>query len=511
MLLSIAVSTLLLAPAASSCVDFERAHLVGTWISDDGPLQGEIEYQAGYNFSRRGPGVPTANGIVRGRWSVGALALVHAYELPSDRQPAGFKPLQILKLVDCAPDRFSVREQYGDDKTVTTFHRKGTVAATPTPEAAASGIGFLWLVGPLLLVGAIGLAFLVNRRRPSAPAPTGAMAPPRPQQVRPQQPRPPAKPQPPQADIVYPCLKETSWAKLGNSLKRPLWEDESSEYMPWVAWGYDRPHTFDFLSDFHLPQLGKTLDQIAADALRNLRSRSGSWQPVNTPLEKGVTLNLLACADDFLAAERILDVVFMQQAQRRLGARGLLVGAPRREFLVAMDFESPIEATTAFVGVVAIEYHQPKSAPISPLVFVVKDGAIAGIVTAGVAVGRPSEDEEDSEAGGDPDAPTITVLTRNGANGLGDVEILAGGPRFDTLQYGVVTAMAGAVNRIGQDATFSGCITVVILPHTPKAERARLPELETHLKGVAAKATSATGRPIEVSLKIQEGQSPWAL
>src|SRR4029434_6808915 len=98
--------------------------------------------------------------------------------------------------------------------------------------------------------------------------------------------------------------------------------------MPWLAFGYDHPHTFEFLNEEKLKTLGMTEAQGEAQALSNLRKPTPAWQSHDAPLGEGKTLKLLVCLDDFFAAERILDPEFMKEAQRRLGAPAILVGIP---------------------------------------------------------------------------------------------------------------------------------------------------------------------------------------
>ena len=47
---------------------------------------------------------------------------------------------------------------------------------------------------------------------------------------------------------------------------------------------------------------------------------------------------MLACTDDYLAAERILDAAFLQKAQATLGEESLVVGIPARGQICATGF-----------------------------------------------------------------------------------------------------------------------------------------------------------------------------
>jgi hypothetical protein len=224
---------------------------------------------------------------------------------------------------------------------------------------------------------------------------------------------------------------------------------------------------------------------------------------------------MLACGDDFLAAERILDPGFMREAQTRLKARGLLVGIPRRGLLVVTDGEGGVDRISPFVTMVSMQYHRAES-PIGPALFAVKDGAIVGIVEAGAEAGKPTSRDADDEDGDDEDvdeeqedagAPYITMLVVEDSPGVERIEICAGGEDFERLSSGIVSALAGALTRHGSRPGFGGEIRVVILGYTPAAVRKELPRLKAHLEGILAE-TSIAGRTLRVSIKEQESSWP---
>src|SRR5262249_20828325 len=109
--------------------------------------------------------------------------------------------------------------------------------------------------------------------------------------------------------IILPCLKEPGWAGQGD-LCRPLWDGIESAHMPWLAFGYDRPNTIEFLSRAKLEELKKTERDIEREAIRNLRLRKASWHPTQAKLGFLKKLKMLICGDDYFAAEKILDPGF---------------------------------------------------------------------------------------------------------------------------------------------------------------------------------------------------------
>jgi hypothetical protein len=312
--------------------------------------------------------------------------------------------------------------------------------------------------------------------------------------------------------VILPCLKEPSWGRDGLSVCRPLWRGDSPQ-IPWVSFGYDRPESFDFLSRAALADLKKSETEVEREAVRNLSLRKATWESVEVKLGFLKKLRMLGCGDNFLAAERILDPGFMREAQTRLKARGLLVGIPRRGYLVVTDGEGGVDRITPFATMVSMQYHRGESAPISPALFAVKDGSIVGMVDAGAEAGRSAamdaDEEQEEDVGGeeeDAGAPYITTLVVEDSPGVERIEICAGGEDFDRLSSGIVSALAGGLTRHGSRPAFGGEIRVVILGYTPTEVRKELPRLKAHLEGILAE-TRIGGRTLRVS--IQERESSW--
>ena len=309
------------------------------------------------------------------------------------------------------------------------------------------------------------------------------------------------------SDAILPCLKEPSWVGGEEAYCRPLWTGERSPHIPWVAFGFDHPHSFEFLGRQRIEQLGKTDQTLEREALANLKLRAGSWQEVSVKLGWFKKLRLQICGDDFLAAERILDVTFMGEAQRRLKAPGLMVGIPRRGLLVAMSAAAALDdvkKTTALVTFVSAQFHGGESAPISPAVFAMKDGEIVGLIDSGAEAGK----REDADAGNDDEGvpPYITILTfREDATGLESVDICAAGDDFETLAPAVVSALAQAMSAQASRAEFSGQVRLTVLGHTPPHVREQIPRLEEHLRGIIneTRLSTASGAPVSLTVRYQ--------
>jgi hypothetical protein len=208
---------------------------------------------------------------------------------------------------------------------------------------------------------------------------------------------------------LLPCLEQPAWSGRDRAVARPLWS-EPSPYVPWVALGYSEPQGFRFLERDAAPG---PPDELESEAIGNLRQRAASWQELGLELGGFKRLRMLAAADDALSAERILDAAFLLEAQRRLGATGLLVGVPRRGFLVATAFDSNVERVHTFGAVVATQFQGGESDPITPVLFTARGGRIAGMVDVVARAVVPPEQLEAAVASAQRSAEALAAAAED--------------------------------------------------------------------------------------------------
>lgn len=343
----------------------------------------------------------------------------------------------------------------------------------PVPDAASAPEGAQWLHLPYDTLN-----------KPDTPAPATTEAP------------------------LLPCLKEAKWQGRGDTVCRVLWEKASSPYMPWVAVGYDHPHTFEFINTKRLAELNTTEKALEAQALAALCTRPAKWQPVDVDV-KGKTLTILTCSGDYFSAERILDAAFMRQAQQILKAPGLFVGVPRRGLLMATGGGNQDQELIGAFGVaVAGQFSRGESALISPMLFAMKDGAIVGIleeiaeaiVPDGEPKGAPGAPADED----DPNAPYVSAMVSRNDRGSEDVHLLAGGPDGDRLAKAIEAGFQSLMKEHAARAEFSGHIQVVVLGMTPPAARKQIPQLLEHLRGICSEMSRGQDRRYRVSLTYQK-------
>jgi len=313
------------------------------------------------------------------------------------------------------------------------------------------------------------------------------------------------------SDNLLPCLKVRDWEGRAHTTCRVLWPDKPSEFMPWLAFGWDHPHTFEFLNQEKLKTLGMTEAEVEAQALDNLRKRTSAWQSHDAPLGEGKTLRLLVCMDDFFAAERILDAAFMKEAQRKLGAPAILVGVPRRGLILAAPFQTDTAVVLGFGGVVFGQFSRGESAPVSPMLFVVADGAILGFeesIAATLAAKKAGEgkaDDEDEDGEDDPQAPYINAMTMKAAvDGKLEVHIMGGGEDGNRLARGFKDAFHLMVSKYKDNPGFSHRIKIVVFGYTPAAAQEPLPKMLAHLRGIVSDRQGHGMPPITIEMEIQK-------
>jgi uncharacterized protein YtpQ (UPF0354 family) len=330
--------------------------LVGTWHSRTSQSEGTVTFRGDGTFEYRPLSEPRT---IAGGWRLRGGAIVWSYVAGPGIQIDPRSEPDVNPIVEMSSDRFVLRET---DGSLSVFTRQELLAP---PEGGLPGVAQQLGAGAVVLVLAAlaVLAWRALRPRSHTASSDGR---------------------------IFPCLKETPWARLGPTVRRPLAEVEGAGWMPWVAFGYDQPDAFVFLQENDLEEMGRSASDIEAEALGNLRDREASWQMVEMRREGSGPVQFVRCTEDFFAAERILEPESVLEAQRRLGASALLAAVPRRGLLVLMDAAAGAEAIAGFVLMVAREHFEGQSAPISPLVFRMSEGRIVGALPSASRPATPA-------------------------------------------------------------------------------------------------------------------------
>jgi HEAT repeat protein len=307
---------------------------------------------------------------------------------------------------------------------------------------------------------------------------------------------------------LLPALKPKDWQAKEDAICQPLVVDQESSYMPWLAFGYDLPHTFQFLSanDLHEGASPRQIDLMKQAALRNLRERPARWQTENIKLGLFKRLRMLLCTGDYLAAERILDDGFMLEAHKLLKTEMLAVGIPRRGLLLATNTNGPKEHLKRFGAAVSAQYHRADSPPITPLLFLVVEGQIVGLVKGMEESAREAVQAESEEAAG---IYCSAMITEDQESGDRTLHIIAGGEDLTAVARAVQNAFIQIMQKMKEERNFSGEVYVVLVSDlTPRTEGLdeELESIGKHLEGFAKEVGLTTARGAPIRFKMQYGQ-----
>lgn len=172
--------------------------------------------------------------------------------------------------------------------------------------------------------------------------------------------------------------------------------------MPWVSYGFDRsaiglpvdeaPGTGPTLTFEWLPADDTPWWELEAQALATLRTNTLRMQLREVPLDgrpsRIATVGTDARLPDPWAAERICDPDAMRRLAEELQAGpDLLVAVPTRGFLAAMSAGGEPDAVRRFTMAAAARFRAGPNA-ITPVVFVVSRGLVAGRVDVTTIVGE---------------------------------------------------------------------------------------------------------------------------
>ena len=181
--------------------------------------------------------------------------------------------------------------------------------------------------------------------------------------------------------VLLPYVLGIGSVKFEVAPVRPLWQGAvSSRLMPQLTFGHRLGGAFAFLPADEAGQ-----SAVQESALQNLVKVVASWTEIEFQGEDGDTHAALACQDN-CATEKILDPGFMNEAQRLLGAKRLVVGIPVRTVMLVMDGNNDGSATMGFLGQNLSLFRSGNGVPLTPALFRLKHGQIESFFAEGLEV-----------------------------------------------------------------------------------------------------------------------------
>ncbi|MGB3466748.1 MAG: DUF1444 family protein [Cyclobacteriaceae bacterium] len=171
---------------------------------------------------------------------------------------------------------------------------------------------------------------------------------------------------------VYPILKPGNWPgiKAGAIKQTLVGSPDNPEVV--LGYGYDTPENFIFLTHQHMQTLNSK--EVVDNANANLKNYKAQLT-YSEKLDKQV---LFGSGEDF-SSEKILVREYMQQAHKMLDAEEVIVSIPRRRCMMVVNRDNK-QLIKTFLDLHLRAWHEDDygNAPITKLLFILKDGDIQG-------------------------------------------------------------------------------------------------------------------------------------
>jgi hypothetical protein len=178
-----------------------------------------------------------------------------------------------------------------------------------------------------------------------------------------------------EVDKIYPILKPGDWVGLRAGAVRQTLLGTSEDPLLVVAFGYDAPSNFVFLTDEMLED--KDPNEIVKEAYSNLEEVVQEFELGDTDYGQ----LLFASGHDF-SSEKILCKSHMDKAHELLNSEELLVSIPRRRCMLIAPRKSDGELLKRFIAMHKDIWKDDSfgNAPIVDALFVVVKGSIDGVI-----------------------------------------------------------------------------------------------------------------------------------
>ncbi|MFT7519670.1 MAG: hypothetical protein ACI9MC_001812 [Kiritimatiellia bacterium] len=189
---------------------------------------------------------------------------------------------------------------------------------------------------------------------------------------------------------LVPLLRPGEYSAQPGEYVRPLVQAHGDKQWLWVTLAFDMENS---LEPARAEQVGD-VDAALSDALDRMSAGVVDWDEECD--DRGVVRALLGMGD--LASERLLCPKLMREAAAQLGVQAIAVAVPVHGLIrVQSAFPkdpSPITSLLSWAELACLDAQdQPTMIALTPVVFVVTDGVISGLVR-GVSIEETAQDVE---------------------------------------------------------------------------------------------------------------------
>jgi hypothetical protein len=273
-------------------------------------------------------------------------------------------------------------------------------------------------------------------------------------------------------DHLYPVLKSAEWAEDAKNdvVMRSIYADnEICTNEPVVGYALDLPETIEFLSTSSV-ETNLSIDAIHDKALQNLNKRllaETEWYELNqeVPKEFGGTVTGLVLSGDYFSSEALLSKELLQIAHQKLDAAMIMVIAPERGKLfvtqIISEGDQPEPGSLLFACTAVAHFFNPSQAPISPNVWIVRNGRLVGqvkgmdgIIDSAKKYAKQTKKQEEQKL-------THSANTYQEGNGI-SVKIAVVAHDIDIMLSNLQHVIRGYVKQAIQEQQFNGSMTVSV-------------------------------------------------
>jgi len=272
-------------------------------------------------------------------------------------------------------------------------------------------------------------------------------------------------------DELFPALKPPEWvvgARDHVVMQSLYLSDDIKDNEPVIGYVHDNPQTVAFVS---ADSIGDELSlaDIHQHAMANLERRldSAQWEELsfNAGVEGLGTINGLVLTGDYFSSEAILAESLMKKAHQQLNSAMLMAIVPQRGELFVTNLiseENPERERIIFAEFAIKKFFNPEQAPISPNVFIIRNGKIVGNIGGMeqiIAEARKMAENEQQQED--------TLLEHRGQlTGTEDeaaLEILVKAHCVETMFKNLQHVIRDYVQSVTQQAHFNGNVNVLVV------------------------------------------------
>jgi len=179
---------------------------------------------------------------------------------------------------------------------------------------------------------------------------------------------------------IYPILKPGNWVGVeSGAVNMPfIGSEEKPEVI--VGFGYETPEDYVFLTGLDAERMGENaFNKLIEQAYANIDAMHLEF----TLIEK-LDNQVLTASGKAFSSEAILSKKHMMEAHRILNSKELFVSIPRRTCLMVTSRDVSDSIFSKFTYLHSVAWHESDygNAPITNMIFVVKDGVTIGTITA---------------------------------------------------------------------------------------------------------------------------------